>query len=127
MGLYPYADRFAVTRSFPPRGRPRSEVLAEIEAMAQAEDSPYHEGKISGSIYSGDEQHYAFLNEVFGPNQEQFDHAWAVLDAYEEATTTGDRKGAVMMGDEMIDEASRKVAIKVVSRGERAGFTRTSD
>ena len=66
MGLYPYADRFAVTRSFPPRGRPRSEVLAEIEAMAQAEDSPYHEGKISGSIYSGDEQHYAFLNEVFG-------------------------------------------------------------
>lgn len=65
------------------------------------------------------------LNEVFGPNQEQFDHAWAVLDAYEEATTTGDRKGAVMMGDEMIDEASRKVAIKVVSRGERAGFTRT--
>ena len=66
------------------------------------------------------------LNEVFGPNQEQFDHAWAVLDAYEEATTTGDRKGAVMMGDEMIDEASRKVAIKVVSRGERAGFTRSA-
>ena len=65
------------------------------------------------------------LNEVFGPNQEQFDHAWAVLDAYEEATTTGDRKGAVMMGDEMIDEASRKVALKVVARGERAGFTRT--
>ena len=65
------------------------------------------------------------LNEVFGPNQEQFDHAWAVLDAYEEATTTGERKGAVMMGDEMIDEASRKVALKVVARGERAGFTRT--
>src|SRR5215212_2055320 len=37
------------------------------------------------------------LNEIFGPNQEQFDHAWAVLDAYEEATTTGDRKGAVML------------------------------
>ncbi len=66
------------------------------------------------------------LNEVFGPNQEQFDHAWAVLDAYEEATTTGERKGAVMMGDEMIDEASRKVALKVVARGERAGFTRTA-
>ena len=30
------------------------------------------------------------------------------------------RKGAVMFGDEMIDEASRKVAIKLVSRG-RAG------
>jgi len=28
-----------------------------------------------------------------------------VLDAYEKATTEGDRKGAVMFGDEMIDEA----------------------
>ena len=28
-----------------------------------------------------------------------------------------------MFGDEMIDEASRKMAIKFVSRGERAGLT----
>ena len=64
------------------------------------------------------------LNEVFSCSQEQFDKAWDVLDAYEKATTEGDRKGAVMFGDEMIDEASRKVATKVVSRGERAGLTR---
>jgi len=64
------------------------------------------------------------LNEVFGPNQEQFDRAWAILDAYKEATE-GERKGAVMFGDEMIDEASRKVAVKVVSRGERAGLKRS--
>ena len=66
MGLYPYADRYLVTRAFPEHGRPRADVLAEIEAMAEQEDSPYHEGKISGSIYSGDEEHYEFLNEVFG-------------------------------------------------------------
>ena len=66
------------------------------------------------------------LNEMFSPTQEQFDRANDILDAYEEATTTGDRKGAVMFGDEMIDEASRKVAIKLVSRGERAGLVRTS-
>lgn len=66
MGLYPYAERFPVTRGFPEKGRPREEVLAEIAAMASEEDSPYHEGKISGSIYSGDEEHYEFLNEVFG-------------------------------------------------------------
>jgi citrate lyase subunit beta/citryl-CoA lyase len=65
------------------------------------------------------------LNEMFSPTQEQFDRANAILDAYEEATTTGDRKGAVMFGDEMIDEASRKVAIKLVSRGERAGLVRS--
>ena len=67
------------------------------------------------------------LNEVFSPSQEQFDKAWDVLDAYKTATTEGDRKGAVMFGDEMIDEASRKVAVKVVSRGERAGMRRSAN
>jgi citrate lyase subunit beta / citryl-CoA lyase len=65
----------------------------------------------------------AILNELFSPTQEQFDKAHAILAAYEAATTTGDRKGAVMFGEEMIDEASRKVAVKLVARGERAGLT----
>src|SRR5688500_15095292 len=64
------------------------------------------------------------INEMFSPTQEQFDKAWEILDAYELATE-GDRMGAVMFGDEMIDEASRKMAIKFVSRGERAGLTRS--
>ncbi len=66
MGLYPYADRYPVTRGFPDKGRARADVIAEIESMSQIEDSPYHEGKISGSVYSGDQEHYEFLNEVFG-------------------------------------------------------------
>ena len=66
----------------------------------------------------------AILNELFSPTQEQFDRAWAILDAYKEATEH-DRKGAVMFGDEMIDEASRKMALKFVSRGERAGRKRS--
>jgi citrate lyase subunit beta / citryl-CoA lyase len=66
------------------------------------------------------------LNEVFSPTQEQFDRAWDILDAYEKATTEGERKGAVMFGDEMIDEASRKMAIKFVARGERAGLIRSA-
>jgi citrate lyase subunit beta/citryl-CoA lyase len=66
------------------------------------------------------------LNEMFGTSQEQFDRAVDILEAYEKATTEGDRKGAVMFGDEMIDEASRKVAVKVVSRGERAGMRRSA-
>src|SRR5437762_5342002 len=64
------------------------------------------------------------LNEVFSPTQEQFDRAWAILDAYKKATE-GDRMGAVMFGDEMIDEASRKMANKFVARGERAGLSRS--
>jgi citrate lyase subunit beta / citryl-CoA lyase len=65
------------------------------------------------------------LNEIFSPTQEQFDKALDILDSYREATTEGDRKGAVMFGDEMIDEASRKVAATLVSRGERAGMKRS--
>jgi len=65
------------------------------------------------------------LNGLFSPTQEQFDKAWDILETYEKATTEGDRKGAVMLGDEMIDEASRKVAVKLVSRGERAGMQRS--
>jgi citrate lyase subunit beta/citryl-CoA lyase len=69
------------------------------------------------------------INEVYTPTQEQFDRAWDILDAYEKATTEGgegERKGAVMFGDEMIDEASRKMATKFVSRGDRAGMRRSS-
>lgn len=63
-------------------------------------------------------------NEVYSPTQEQFDHAWDILDAYAHATGE-ERKGAVMFGDEMIDEASRKMATKFVTRGERAGLGRS--
>jgi citrate lyase subunit beta/citryl-CoA lyase len=66
------------------------------------------------------------LNEVYSPTQEQFDRAWDILEAYRKATEE-DRSGAVMFGDEMIDEASRKMATKFVSRGERAGLSRSAE
>jgi citrate lyase subunit beta/citryl-CoA lyase len=64
------------------------------------------------------------LNEVYSPTQEQFDRAHAILEAYRRATEE-QRQGAVMFGDEMIDEASRKMATKFVSRGLRAGLKRS--
>lgn len=62
------------------------------------------------------------LNSVYSPTQEQFDRAMAILDAYQVATET-QRSGAVMFGDEMIDEASAKIAKKFVARGRRAGLS----
>jgi citrate lyase subunit beta/citryl-CoA lyase len=67
----------------------------------------------------------AVLNDVYSPTQEQFDRAWDILEAYRKATEE-DRSGAVMFGDEMIDEASRKIATKFVMRGERAGRHRSA-
>ncbi|MFC4532467.1 HpcH/HpaI aldolase/citrate lyase family protein [Sphaerisporangium dianthi] len=63
-------------------------------------------------------------NQVFSPSQEDYDHAELILDAYEHATTV-DRRGAVMLGDEMIDEASRKMALVVAAQGRAAGLSRT--
>lgn len=65
------------------------------------------------------------INDVYSPTQEQFDRANDILDAYSQATDV-ELKGAVMFGDEMIDEASRKMALKFVERGRRAGMARSS-
>jgi glutamate/tyrosine decarboxylase-like PLP-dependent enzyme len=66
MGDFPYEDRFAVNRRLPEAGRPREEVLGELRAMAAAEDATWESGRCSGTIYCGDHDHYAFMNEAFG-------------------------------------------------------------
>ncbi|GAA4230033.1 citrate lyase subunit beta/citryl-CoA lyase [Streptosporangium album] len=64
-------------------------------------------------------------NEVFSPSQEDYDHAELILDAYDYSTTV-EKRGAVMLGDEMIDEASRKMALVVAAKGRAAGLGRTT-
>ncbi len=66
-------------------------------------------------------------NEIYSPTQADFDHAEWILDAYAHATSeAGGRLGAVMLGDEMIDEASRKMALVIAAKGRAAGMTRTA-
>ena len=65
-------------------------------------------------------------NEVYSPRQEDYDHAEMILDAYDYCTSAaGGAKGAAMLGDEMIDEASRKMALVVAGKGRAAGMKRT--
>jgi citrate lyase subunit beta / citryl-CoA lyase len=64
-------------------------------------------------------------NEVYSPRQADYDHAENILDAYDYFTSAaGGALGAVMLGDEMIDEASRKMAIVVAAKGRAAGLER---
>ena len=66
-------------------------------------------------------------NEVYAPSQEDYDHAELILDAYEYCTSeAGGKKGSAMLGDEMIDEASRKMALVIAGKGRAAGMARTS-
>lgn len=65
-------------------------------------------------------------NEVYAPSQEDYDHAELVLDAYDYHTSrAAGARGAVMLGEEMIDEASRKKALVVAAKGRAAGLRRT--
>ena len=56
------ATRFADVPALPEQGRPREEVLAEIEAMAAAERPRWEDGYASGAVYHGDPEHIEFLN-----------------------------------------------------------------
>ena len=64
-------------------------------------------------------------NETFSPSQADYDHAENILDAYDWFTSeAGGKRGAAMLGDEMIDEASRKMALVISGKGRAAGMTR---
>jgi citrate lyase subunit beta/citryl-CoA lyase len=61
------------------------------------------------------------IAEAFTPAADDYARAVRILDAYEHSTTV-DRRGAVMLDGEMIDEASRKLALAVVAKGQAAGL-----
>ncbi|MGW4632332.1 HpcH/HpaI aldolase/citrate lyase family protein [Nocardia sp. NPDC004415] len=65
-------------------------------------------------------------NEIFSPRQRDYDRAEQILDAYAFHTSAeGGARGAVMLGDEMIDEASAKMAKVIADKGRAAGMKRT--
>jgi citrate lyase beta subunit len=63
------------------------------------------------------------VNQAFSPDQDSYDRAEQILEAYAEATGVQHR-GAVMLGDEVIDEASRKLALVTAAKGRAAGLAR---
>ena len=65
MSLHPYTGRYEVFTEMPEKGVPREDILAELATMAGEEDRKGDSGRVSGSIYSGDHEHYAFLTEAF--------------------------------------------------------------
>jgi glutamate/tyrosine decarboxylase-like PLP-dependent enzyme len=81
--FYPYRREFPAHTALPATGRPRDEVLAELRTLAAREDAVGDAGRCSGSIYSGDHEHYAFLADTFEP----FAHANVLQrDMYPSAT-----------------------------------------
>ncbi len=63
---FPYADQYPVNRGLPAKGRPREEILEELRGIAKQEDQVWEGGRISGTMYCGDHDHYDFQTEAFG-------------------------------------------------------------
>src|SRR3954449_11815840 len=63
--FFPYRRQYATHRALPSEGVPREDVLAMVDAMATEEDAIARAGRVSGSIYHGGEDHFAFLAAVF--------------------------------------------------------------
>ena len=61
------------------------------------------------------------INEAFTPPAADYARAVGILEAYERSTSV-DKRGAVMLDGEMIDEASRKLALGIVAKGRAAGL-----
>ncbi len=64
------------------------------------------------------------VNGEFSPAQADYDRAELIIEAYEYYTNV-QRRGAAMLDGEMIDEASRKLAMVAAARGRAAGLQRT--
>src|SRR6202521_4632402 len=63
--FYPYRARFKTYERLEPKGRDRASILDELATMAHEEDRIADLGQVSGSIYHGGHDHYAFLTEAF--------------------------------------------------------------
>ena len=63
--MHPYKDRFETYTQLPCKGIDHDEILKEIQFMSQEEDKKWESGLVSGTMYHGGKDHYAFLNKVF--------------------------------------------------------------
>lgn len=53
------------TLTLPKKGRPRQEVLQELQTASIKENAKWQQGKVSGTVYSKDSDHSDFLNQVY--------------------------------------------------------------
>ncbi|NVJ20356.1 MULTISPECIES: pyridoxal phosphate-dependent decarboxylase family protein [Myxococcus] len=64
--LKPYRGKMPAFERLPVTGRSREEVLRELQALEAQEEERWRDGKVSGAVYNGDQEHIDFLNRVYG-------------------------------------------------------------
>ena len=64
-GFWPYRKTTTTYSEIPAEPVDRTAILNQIADMARREDEQGDRGTVSGSLYSGDHDHYAFLGDIF--------------------------------------------------------------
>ncbi|HLZ94303.1 MAG TPA: hypothetical protein VKT20_03130 [Candidatus Dormibacteraeota bacterium] len=77
--FYPYRERFRTYHRVDAEGRDRQSILEELATMAAEEDGIADRGRVSGSIYHGDHDHYRFLTEPFACSRTQTSSSGTLL------------------------------------------------
>ena len=63
--LFPYAEQWGINDGIPAEPLSDGDLLQRLRDVAALEDQRWESGKCSGTMYSGDREHYAVLNEAF--------------------------------------------------------------
>jgi len=61
----PYKKTHKTYATLPGVGRSREDILKEMEALNEIEESKWKEGYVSGAVYHGDNDHIDFLNKIY--------------------------------------------------------------
>jgi len=64
--MHPYKGWTETYSKIPEKGRDEEDIVQELEKMAAEEDKYWEAGQISGTMYHGGKEHYAFLTRVYG-------------------------------------------------------------
>jgi sphinganine-1-phosphate aldolase len=63
--LKPYREKVPTFDRLPAQGRPHEEVLKELEQLESHEQERWKQGRVSGAVYHGAEDHIGFVNRVY--------------------------------------------------------------
>jgi len=82
----PYQKTFTTYAGIPEKGIERQDILKEMEALKDREESRWKDGFASGAVYHGDEEHIRFLNQVYALNSQTnplHSDIWPSISKYE--------------------------------------------
>ncbi len=68
--IKPYREQYERYARLPQMGRPREEIIQEMESLFAIEERKWREGYVSGAVYHGGQDHIEFQNKVYAINSQ---------------------------------------------------------